>query len=73
MLPDILNVEANAKDGPSDPLQVVQVSKLFRDKKAVDNVSFSMSPSTIFALLGPNGAGKTTTFNMIRKIYPVSR
>ncbi|MBC8197107.1 MAG: ATP-binding cassette domain-containing protein [Candidatus Marinimicrobia bacterium] len=36
--------------------------------KAVDNISFSCSPSKIFTLLGPNGAGKTTTLRMIATI-----
>jgi ATP-binding cassette, subfamily A (ABC1), member 3 len=71
-LPDNLDVEANVEHGSSDLLQVVQISKSFQSKKAVDNVSFGVSPNTIFALLGPNGAGKTTTFNMIRKTYLVS-
>jgi ABC-2 type transport system ATP-binding protein len=33
--------------------------------KAVDGVSLSVPPGTIFALLGPNGAGKSTTVRML--------
>jgi sodium transport system ATP-binding protein len=32
---------------------------------AVDDVSFTCKPGSIFSLLGPNGAGKTTTLRMI--------
>jgi ABC-2 type transport system ATP-binding protein len=33
--------------------------------KAVDGVSLSVPPGTIFALLGPNGAGKSTTVRLL--------
>lgn len=32
---------------------------------AVDDVSFTCKPGSVFSLLGPNGAGKTTTLRMI--------
>jgi ABC-type multidrug transport system ATPase subunit len=34
--------------------------------RAVDDVSFGLSPGEILALLGPNGAGKSTIINIIR-------
>jgi ABC-2 type transport system ATP-binding protein len=39
--------------------------KTFGDVRAVDGVSFDVSPGEIFAFLGPNGAGKTTTIQML--------
>ena len=33
--------------------------------RAVDGLSFSVAPGTIFGLLGPNGAGKTTTLRIL--------
>jgi ABC-2 type transport system ATP-binding protein len=49
------------------------VSKAFVGKKAVDQLSFSVAPGTIFGLLGPNGAGKTTAIRMMMRImYPDS-
>lgn len=41
------------------------VTKTFKNKKAVDNVSFSIKKGEVVAILGPNGAGKTTTIMMM--------
>ncbi|MGJ7910733.1 ABC transporter ATP-binding protein [Neobacillus sp. LXY-1] len=42
-----------------------KVTRCFREKTAVREVSFSISKGEVVALLGPNGAGKTTTISMI--------
>lgn len=39
--------------------------KRFGDFTAVDGVSFSIPPGTIYGFLGPNGAGKSTTIRML--------
>jgi ABC-2 type transport system ATP-binding protein len=49
-------------------LALDQVCKTFQKHKAVDHVSFSVPPTSIYGLLGPNGAGKTTTIRMITGI-----
>lgn len=41
------------------------VTKTFKNKKAVDHVSFSIKKGEVVAILGPNGAGKTTTIMMM--------
>ncbi|WP_313798309.1 ABC transporter ATP-binding protein [Cytobacillus sp.] len=41
------------------------VTKTFKNKKAVDQVSFSIKKGEVVAILGPNGAGKTTTIMMM--------
>lgn len=46
-------------------IEVNGVSKVFKDKKAVNHVSFSVKKGEIIALLGPNGAGKTTMISMM--------
>ncbi|MEO0351047.1 MAG: ATP-binding cassette domain-containing protein [Cyanobacteria bacterium P01_A01_bin.15] len=45
----------------------------YRQVKAVNEVSFTVSPGEIVGFLGPNGAGKTTTLKMLTGlIYPSS-
>lgn len=46
-------------------LKVNDVSKSYKDVKAVDHISFEVKRGSLFAFLGPNGAGKSTTINMI--------
>ncbi len=41
------------------------LSKSYRGRKVVNNVSISLSNGEVVGLLGPNGAGKTTTFYMM--------
>lgn len=45
-------------------LKLKNISKKFKDKTAVDNISVSFKPG-IYGLLGANGAGKTTLMRMI--------
>jgi ABC-2 type transport system ATP-binding protein len=44
---------------------VKNLTKKFKDFKAVDDISFTVKPGEIFAFLGPNGAGKSTTIKML--------
>jgi ABC-2 type transport system ATP-binding protein len=46
-------------------IQLDHVTKVYKSKKAVDDLSLSVESGTVLALLGPNGAGKTTTISMI--------
>jgi ABC-2 type transport system ATP-binding protein len=50
-------------------LEVKNLKKYYATQKAVDDISFSIEPGTIFGLLGPNGAGKTTLLRMITGIF----
>ncbi|MCK4489021.1 MAG: ATP-binding cassette domain-containing protein, partial [Anaerolineales bacterium] len=44
------------------------LSKNFKDVKAVDRVNLQVRSGEVLALLGPNGAGKTTTVRMLTTV-----
>ena len=46
-------------------IEVINISKSYKLKKAVKNISFKINENEIVGLLGPNGCGKTTTIAMI--------
>jgi ABC-2 type transport system ATP-binding protein len=46
-------------------IEIENLTKLFGQVRAVDDLSFTMNQCEIFGLLGPNGSGKTTTINMV--------
>jgi lipopolysaccharide export system ATP-binding protein len=46
-------------------LQTAEISKAYRGRRVVDDVSIGLEQGQVVGLLGPNGAGKTTSFYMI--------
>ena len=46
-------------------LEIINYSKSYGEKKAVENLSFKIESGDICAFVGPNGAGKTTTLKSI--------
>mgnify|MGYP001367219100 CR=1 FL=1 len=46
-------------------INLVEVSKSFKTKKALNKINISFNNNKISGLLGPNGSGKTTLFNII--------
>ena len=46
-------------------IKLIDVSKSFKSKKALNKVSVEFKNNRISGLLGPNGSGKTTLFNII--------
>ncbi|WP_411699043.1 ABC transporter ATP-binding protein [Conyzicola sp.] len=46
-------------------IELLNVTKRYDDKVAVDDVSFALKPGVVTGLLGPNGAGKSTTMRMV--------
>lgn len=53
-------------------LNVKNLTKIYGQKKVVNNLSFSLYPGQIFGFVGPNGAGKSTTIKMITGLAPIS-
>lgn len=51
---------------------VNNLTKIYDQQKAVNNISFSAKEGEILGLLGPNGAGKTTTMKMLTCFMPPS-
>ena len=46
-------------------IEVSKLTKCYGDKRAVDNISFTVNQGEILGFLGPNGAGKSTTMNIL--------
>lgn len=46
-------------------IEIKGVTKVFGNKTAVDNLSFTVEDGEIMGFLGPNGAGKSTTMNIL--------
>ena len=53
-------------------IHVENLTRLFGNFIAVNNISFSVKRGEIFGLLGANGAGKSTAFRMLCGLLPVT-
>ncbi len=49
-------------------IELLEVSKEYDGKKAVDNISLKINEGEITVLIGPSGCGKTTTLRMINRL-----
>ena len=46
-------------------ISVQNISKSYKDVKALENISFEVAEGELFGLIGPDGAGKTTLFRIL--------
>ena len=46
-------------------IEIVNLSKQFKELKAVDSLNLNVYKGDVFGFLGPNGAGKSTTIRML--------
>lgn len=51
-------------------IKVIELTKLYGEQKALNNVSFEINQGEIVGLLGPNGAGKSTIMKIITCFLP---
>jgi lipopolysaccharide export system ATP-binding protein len=67
-----MTVKTNSPSDSSNKSTLIaqSLSKSYKSKKVVKNVSLAVSSGQIVGLLGPNGAGKTTSFYMIVGLVP---
>ena len=53
-------------------IEVQSLTKRYRDRVAVDSLTFAVNEGEILGFLGPNGAGKSTTMRMLTGFLPPS-
>ena len=53
-------------------IEVKNLTKEYKNLKAIDNLSFEVKEGEILGLLGPNGSGKSTTINCILSLLKFS-
>ena len=53
-------------------IHVENLVKRYRDRTAVDGLSFKVEEGEILGFLGPNGAGKSTTMRILTGFLPAS-
>lgn len=53
-------------------IRVKNLTKMYGDRKAVNNISFHIEEGEIVGFLGPNGAGKTTTIRILTCYMPAT-
>jgi ABC-2 type transport system ATP-binding protein len=51
-------------------ISIQNITKVYGEQKALDNISLEISPGHIVGLLGPNGAGKTTLMKILTGFIP---
>ncbi len=52
-----------------DAVKISHVTRTFGSVTAVDDLSLTVPPGSIYGFIGPNGSGKTTTMRMIVNIF----
>jgi len=53
-------------------IEVTNLTKRFRDRTAVQDLSFTVEKGEIIGFLGPNGAGKSTTMRILTGFIPAT-
>jgi ABC-2 type transport system ATP-binding protein len=56
----------------SELLRIEGITKKFRDRTVLRDVSFTVHAGEVLGLIGPNGAGKTTLFECLAGLIPAN-
>jgi ABC-2 type transport system ATP-binding protein len=51
-------------------IEVDQLTKVYGEQRAINNITFSAAPGQVLGFLGPNGAGKSTTMKILTCFLP---
>lgn len=54
-------------------IEVKNISKSFKEKTVLEDVSVEIEKGTLTAFIGPNGAGKSTLLNMMGRLLPYDK
>ena len=55
------------------PIKVENLSYAYGTRRALVDVTFSISQGEVFGFLGPNGSGKTTLFKILSTLIPIDQ
>ena len=53
-------------------IEINQLTKVYGEQKAINNISFSIGAGEVVGFLGPNGAGKSTTMKILSGFIPAT-
>jgi len=54
-------------------LEVENLTKLYKNGRGAEDITFALAPGEVLGLLGPNGSGKTTTMKAIVGLVQLTR
>ena len=66
------NILENKNQPKTAILSIVNLTKKYGTRVAVDNISLNIFPGQIMGFLGANGAGKSTTIKMLTGLAKIN-